>query len=423
MLLTSCALLTLSFASCGYSPGQTLGQIDPGKITSINIIDRNGFSETISSQDRLNAFNNTDFLSAQPYQKVLRVYGRGKEGDIRSCITSYHPNGEPKQYLDAVNNRAFGDYREWHPNGALKIEAKVIGGNADLNTHAEQTWLFEGWNRAWNEEGKLIAEIPYSKGELEGEALYYHQNGSIWKSSPYTKSLLNGEQKIYLEDGTLLQTARYVNGLKEGNCDRNWTTSQVAYHEYYASGRLIEAQYFDSNGEEISVIAEGMGERAILGKIGLEELQEFKNGFQEGRVSVYDETGHLTRLYHIKEGLKHGEEIDYFAHTSQPKLLLSWYHGAIQGCVKTWYENGQLESQRELCANKKNGLFTAWYQNGALMLVEEYDADSLLKGEYYRVGEKIHVSKIESGSGIATLFTPEGNFSRKVCYRAGKPVE
>ncbi len=380
-------------------------------------------SETISSKDRLNAFENTDFLSPQPYQKVLRVYGRGKNGDVRSCITSYHPNGQPKQYLEAVNNRAYGLYREWFPNGQLKIDSKVIGGNADLNTSAEQSWLFEGRNRAWNEDGVLIAEIPYIKGELEGQAVYYHDNGSIWKVTPYDKGVPHGTQQIYLDDGTLFQTVEYKNGQKEGVSTRYWSNAQIAYKEEYKDSLLMEAQYFDAYGRHVAEIKSGNGLRAVFGKSELQELQEFKNGVQEGKVRVFDETEHLIRVYHVKNGVKHGEETDYFPNTIQPKLLLSWNEGILQGCIKTWYENGNLESQREVCGNKKNGLLTAWYRNGALMLVEEYDSDKLLKGEYYRLGENIAVSKIERGNGIATLFTPEGTFSRKVYYQDGKPIE
>lgn len=417
--LVRIACLSLLLAGCRFSPEQ----VDPSKITSINIIDRNGLSETISSKERLSAFEHTDFLSPQPYQKVLRVYGRGKNGDVRSCITSYHPNGQPKQYLEAVNNRAFGTYREWFANGELKIDSRVIGGNADLNTQAEQSWLFEGCNRAWSEDGVLLAEIPYQKGELQGEAVYYHANGTVWKTTPFDKGLPNGTQKVYLDNGTLFQSAEYKNGQKEGLSIRYWNNSQLAYQETYQEGRLINACYFDPYGSKISEIQEGEGQRAILGKSSLQELQTFHGGIQEGEVRVFDETEHLIRLYHVKNGMKHGEEIDYFPNTTQPKLLISWNAGMMQGSIKTWYENGNLESQREVSGNKKNGLLTAWYRNGALMLVEEYDNDKLLKGEYYRQGENIAVSKIEKGNGIATLFTPEGTFSRKVYYQEGKPIE
>lgn len=412
-------ILALTMTGCGFSPEQ----IDPGKITSINIIDRNGLSETINSKERLNAFEKTDFLAAQPYQKVMRVYGKQENGDIKSCITSYYPNGQIKQYLEAINNRAFGDYKEWYSNGLQKIEARVLGGIADINTHAEQSWLFEGVSRAWNEDGKLIAEIRYVKGELQGESLYYHPNGQKWKSISYDKNRHHGETKIYLENGLLFQTAHYLNGEKEGLAFRYWNSNQVTYQENYEKGLLLEGSYYNEEGHLISRIHKGKGQRAIFSKKHLQELQEYQNGIQEGRVKVYDEQEHLIALYSIKKGVKQGEEINYFPNSKQPKLQLTWYEGVLQGAIKTWYDNGQLESQREMSGNCKQGLLTAWYRNGALMLVEEYDNDKLIKGEYYRIGERIPISHIERGKGIATLFNPEGNFSRKVLYQDGKPIE
>lgn len=417
--ITLTLLLCFLAAGCGISPDK----INPDKITSINIIDHNGLSETISGKDRLGAYEATDFLSPQPYQKVMRVYGRSKNGDVKSCITSYHPNGQIKQYLEAVNNRAFGGYKEWFANGQIKVEANIIGGVADVNNKAEESWLFDDKSKAYDEDGHLMAEIPYEKGELQGEAVYYHPNGKVWKISPYDKNLLHGQQKVFLEDGSLFQVVNFVKGVKEGPSTRYWDSSKIAFNEEFKNGLLVEAAYFSRSGERVSEIFNGSGQRAVFGKKDLIELQEFKNGVQEGKVKVFDESGHLIRAYYVKNGEKNGEEIDYFAGSTQPKLLLTWNEGILQGPMKTWYENGNLESQREVSENKKNGLLTAWYRNGALMLVEEYENDKLQKGEYYRQGERVAISKVDKGKGMATLFTAEGNFSRKVYYQDGRPIE
>ncbi len=417
-LFTSAALL---LTGCRYSANN----IDPNKITSINIIDRNGLAETISAKDRLNHFQKTDFLTPQPYQKVLRVFARDKKGDIRSTITSYHPNGQIKQCLDAVNNRALGAYREWHSNGQLKIDSLIIGGTADLNTQAEESWLFEGLNQAWDEEGHLLAQIPYNKGELEGEAKYYHPNEQLWKSCPYQKNVLHGTQKTFLQEGALLQTVEYVNGCKEGLSIRHWTPLMIAYQETYQNGKLMESQYFDREGKCVAEIHEGKGFRAIFGKKQLQALQEFREGIQEGVVKIFDENLTLLRTFSVRHEEKEGEEIDYFPSrfNTLPRLLMTWQNGILQGPVKTWYENGNLESQREMSQNKKNGLSTAWYENGSLMLAEEYENDTLLKGEYFRLGETIPISKVERGKGIATLFTADGTFSRKIYYQEGRPLD
>ncbi len=91
-----------------------------GKLASINIIDRNGLTETVTSSDRLKQYQGVDFLESQPYQKVLRVYSKDRQGNMRAVTTSYHPNGQPNQYLECLSYRAYGTYREWHPNGTLK---------------------------------------------------------------------------------------------------------------------------------------------------------------------------------------------------------------------------------------------------------------------------------------------------------------
>lgn len=95
----------------------------------------------------------------------------------------------------------------------------------------------------------------------------------------------------------------------------------------------------------------------------------------------------------------------------------------MQGIIKTWYENGALESQKEICQNKKSGTCFAWYRSGSLMLVEEYENDRLTRGEYYRLGEKLPISKIDKGRGLATLFDSEGHLLQKVQYLEGKPEE
>ncbi len=395
---------------------------DGDLVTSINIIDRNGMSETISSKERLAAYQKTDFLAPQPYQKVLRLYGRTKSGDISAQITSYHPNGQIRQYLEAVNSRAQGIYREWFPNGQQKVEAVVIGGIADLTTEAEESWLFDGTTVAWDEEGHLAAKILYQKGELEGVSEYYHTNGKVWKLSPYLHGQLHGTQKIFLNDSTLFQTTDYTEGRKNGTSVRYWDLAHIAYHEKYSEGKLLEASYYDAYGKSVAEIRDGSGQKAIFNKNFLDRLETYAKGVQEGAVKVFDEKGALLRTYAIVDGEKQGEELDYYPETGKPKLQLSWNDGVLQGTVKSWYENGQLESQREMSQNKKCGLLTAWYENGALMLVEEYDQDNLVKGEYYRPGENDAVTRVEGGSGIATLFSTDGSLSHRILYENGKPL-
>ena len=129
--------------------------------------------------------------------------------------------------------------------------------------------------------------------------------------------------------------------------------------------------------------------------------------------------------------MKQGEEVSYFLSRERegtgedpfPKFSVSWDHDTIHGTVKTWYNSGQLQSQREYSRNKKNGASLSWYRNGALMLIEEYEEGRLIKGQYYKKNGKDPVSAVYNGSGTATLYDENGIFLTKVTYAKGDPID
>lgn len=418
-------LLAILLAGCS---GEYVPEDNSHILTSVNIIDREGLSETVSNKDRLDKLLSVDFLSPQPYQKVLRVYGRDAQGNIPSYMTSYYPNGQAKQYLEVLNNRAFGAYKEWYSDGTLKLETQIVGGIADLNSAAEKSWLFDGSSQVWDQSGNLLACIQYNKGELEGFSTYFHSNGKIWKRTPFTKNEIQGTYEVFLEDGSLLQTIEYDKNLKHGTAYRYWSGNVISSEENYCKGLLIIGRYYDSNGSLVAQIDDGYGQRALFGKDYLCELQDYQEGYQQGKITTFDKQGHTLKTYHTLKGEKHGEEIEYQYTAANPNKMIpwisiNWYEGKIQGHVKTWYKNGNMESQKEMSNNYKNGLSTAWYKDGSLMMIEEYDNDKLVKGQYYKKGEKNPVSIVAQGEGTVTLYDADGNFQRKITYQQGVPEE
>lgn len=415
------ALLFLNFYGCTASNSSS--KRSP-PLRSISLIDRNGITETISQKDRLKQYQSTDFTKAQPYQKILRIFKRDDKGNITSQITSYHPNGQPKQSLMVVNSRAFGPYKEWHDNGKLKLEVNVIGGEPDINTQAEESWLFDDNACVWDNNGNQIANIFYVKGLLEGDSLEFHSNGSLWKRTPYKNNQVHGFLEIFLENGDLLQTTHYIKGLRHGMSERSWPNGTPAAEESYSQDNLEYGEYFDINGNSISKINDGNGFRAVFGKTEMTELHEYQHGFPEGEVQVFGTDRKVMRIYHVKNNTKHGEEVEYYElpHIRDyPKLLVSWYEGKIQGITKTWYDNSVLETNREMSNNAKNGIATGWYRDGSLMLIEEYNYDKLEKGEYFRHGDKYPISSVKNGKGTVTLFDSLGNFIQKISYHNGIP--
>lgn len=396
------------------------------QIVSMQIIDRNGFTETISIKDRLAPYQSIDFLSPQPYQKVLRVYGKNAQGKSQSKISSYHNNGHIWQLLEVVEGRAHGIYQEWYSNGQLRIQINIIEGLADINELAQTSWVFEGKSEVWDEQGNPIAEIFYEKGLLHGLSSYYYPNGHLSQVIPYDQGNIHGETIRYDEEGNVLERVPFLNGQKQGTATGKWSESTPAYEELWDKGLLLSGVYFDQQGEKLGEVIDGNGTKPLFQDDQLSSRIEYQNGVQQGLVEEYFANGEVHCSYQVLDGKKHGEEWEYYPTSTRkrqkPKLNLHWHEDQIEGQVKTWYENGTLESQREIHQQKKQGLSFGWYKNGDLMMVEDYANDLLIKGSYFKKGDKNPVSKIDEGKGLATLFTSEGIFLKKIPYEKGKPI-
>lgn len=411
-------VLLLLIASCHRASREEL--------VLIQIQDRNGLSETISDEEKLKVHSTKNFLDSQPYKKVFRLYR--SEGKNRSVITTYYPNGSPWQLLEAKEMRAFGAYREWFSDGRPKIEAQVIGGTADLSLSAQETWLFDGISKVFDEKGSLIAQITYDKGALSGISSSYYPSGAIEKETPYLQDQIVGEERTFWESGRLKSTSLYQADVKEGKSFGFWPNGDPSWEEEYEQGYLVSGVYFDCNNAIVAEVKNRSGSRALFDHRRPIRIEEIRNGIPEGLVQCFDALGRLRSTHHLKNGKKHGIEIEYYlsgdpSSKPQPKLSLDWDQDMIHGNVKTWYENGQMESQREVYKNKKAGIACAWYRDGGLMLLEEYENDQLVRGQYYKKNQSSPVSSITSGNGIATLYDSEGLFQGKITYLKGKPLD
>ena len=56
------------------------------------------------------------------------------------------------------------------------------------------------------------------------------------------------------------------------------------------------------------------------------------------------------------------------------------------------------------------------------MLVEEYEEDRLIKGQYYKKNGRDPVSMVFNGNGTAMLYDERGVFLKKVTYVKGEIV-
>jgi antitoxin component YwqK of YwqJK toxin-antitoxin module len=398
-------------------------------LVSIQITDQNGLSEIISAQDKLSSYQEVDFTKNQPYKKVLRVYEKDLEGKKKSILTTYYPNRQIEQYLECISTQAYGNYKKWHSNGALQIKAFIIGGPADFSSLAQKQWLFDKTCEVYDEKGNCTARISYNKGLLEGQSTYYYPDKTLKEQRFYKQGNLEGIRKIFQKKGIVYTEESYKEGQKDGTCKGFFEGKKIAFQEEYKNNLLMKGVYFNEKGKVLSKIEKGEGKKALYNVFYLEKLITYKKGKEEGLIQIFSKEGDLIQSYFQKEGKKQGLELIYYPKeelaqlSDQIKLSIYWDDNTIHGSVKTYYPNGVQESQKEVSRNKKNGISFAWYNNGDLMLMEEYENDTLVKGTYYEKNISEPISKIQNGTGIATLYQEDGSFLRKIKYKKGMPVE
>lgn len=407
------------FASC-----YTSKALHQQKLSSIQLIDRHGVRETISTDERLKSYQRNDFLLAQPYEKVVRVFTPNPEGQVISKLTSYHENGQIKQYLEVLSGRAHGMYREWYENGQERVRFTVIEGVGDLSQTALKSFIIDGLSEAWDSKGNIIARISYSRGRLVDTTYLYHSNGQIKSSIPYHNGAIHGIVSNYDEEGTFIGSSSYNLGKLHGKSISVGCTNNPPLEEDYENDQLVWGKYYDFENNIISHVENGSGIRSTFIEGKLAKQYQVSQGKLVGAVTCFDTTGNIINRYHLNErGEKDGSEVVYYPGANSPQLQLEWLAGEVHGLVKTWYLSGILESEREFSHNKKEGLHLAWYMNGNIMLMEEYENDVLCKGSYYKLGKKDPISTIQKGYGTATLYDKDGRFLRKINYERGLPSE
>jgi antitoxin component YwqK of YwqJK toxin-antitoxin module len=393
------------------------------KLSFVTIVNRTGVIETVNNKERLEKLSRLDFYSSQPYQKVLRVYTPNTEGSTPASLTSYHENGQLSQDLSILNGRAYGPLKAWHINGRKMFEAFVIEGIADNSSEAEKSWILDGVAQAWDDEGHLMAQFNYFKGELEGDTLYFYENNQIKEKKTYKKNFLDGQRVQYYPQGTTYKEALYKTGLREGESNTYWENGVLQGKEFYKNESLLNGEYYSQTGDLLSTISQGSGKQFFLCKDQCIHELEYCHGIAEGCVHEYNKKNELIHTYHQKGGEKDGIELIYYPKSKNKLLCIDWKEGKIHGISNTWYLNGKMESQREFSENMKNGLSLAWYEDGELMMIEDYEKDKLKKGEYFEKGSKQPISRIIEGNGYATLFDLKGQFLTRIQYENSIPQQ
>lgn len=407
--------LALFMSSCAHKQ-------KPSHLLSLQLVDRNGQTETISQIERVKLYEKQNFDKPQSYEKILRVYSKNGQGKNPSLITTYHKNGQLFQKLEALDGRAFGSYEEYFENGFIRIKAHVIEGTADITDLAQSTWVFDGPCHVYYPSGDLEAIFTYDRGKKTGVATYYHKNGQEKKRLFFVDDNADGTIKEFSEQGQLTLSYEFKNGAQTGPSYKYYHNQALAFEETWLNDALVEGKYFNTEKQLVSEIHQGCGFKTLFDEqIPVTQL-EYNKGKIAGKIVAYAPSGKIQSYYHLYENQKEGEEGIYFEDSDQLKMLIDWHNDQITGIVKTFYTSGSVESQKSYSHNKKNGPLSCYYPDGSLMLFETYSQDRLIEGKYFKKGDTDPASVVEDGTGCSTIFDEWGGIEKQVHYEKSKIV-
>lgn len=389
----------------------------------LQLVDRNGYVKTVDDKKELQNYQKSSANRISSHQKIVKQY----DFDKRGCVLLYHDNGVLAERIQTKDSRAFGEYVKYSKDGVILVKSTVMEGTGDLTDKAKKTWVFDQKSDVYDEEGNVVCEILYKNGRREGTTTHYYSDGEVQRTIPFVNGKVHGEEKAFDKDQKIIQSFMYTDGVLDGKAFSKGNKSTGDFSEEYREGKIIDGQYYDIQGNLIAKIEGGEGERPFYEHGHLVSKKQYQHGQVCGLVTIFAKNGTVASTYEERDGLKNGEEVIFYYHQkgmqSVKRLLISWKDGVIHGKVISWYPNGALESEKEMCDHKKEGSQMCWYLDSSLMMVEQYQNDRVVSGKYYRKGDSVPISRVIDGSGKAHIYDKDGILLRKVSYYNGNIIE
>ncbi|MDM8537023.1 CARDB domain-containing protein [Desulfobacterales bacterium HSG17] len=216
--------------------------------------------------------------------------------------------------------------------------------------------------------------------ELETYEEYY-DNGQIWKRvtgySSENRFMLHGTYTTWYENGQMDEQREYIDG-KENGIWSYWLSDGILSHKYIYNllNDLITYEWYYENGQ-------------------IREQYTY---------------------YSIRD--------DYNTTT---------YHRILHGTYTEWYDNGQMDEQRDFIDGKITGVWSKWYSNGIPSSQSEFSSENDLVSQksYHENGQistqftfypkpepllSLHRLEIDMYHGKYTKWYDNGQMSRKGLY-------
>lgn len=274
-----------------------------------------------------------------------------------------------------------------------------------LNTMAQMDKVKDGFNKFYDENGKISSEGLINEGKPDGYWKTYFNNGKIKSEGNRKNFELDSLWKFYNNEGIIVLEFNYKGGKKNG-FKKSFDTKE---------GYLIsEENYLDD-------IKQGPTNYYYKGK-KIHQKINFDKGKEEGFAFEFALDSNIITVTEYKLGFIKKQE----------KINRRDKNNLKQGMWKNFYESGILKNECNYSDDKKNGFYKEYSLSGSLLNTEKYVKGELqkdvpeltkldMKTEYYQGGNIKYYGGFKNGvaEGVHRDYAITGEVTNAKIYKDG----
>lgn len=192
--------------------------------------------------------------------------------------TKKYKNGKTAYIAHFKNDKLIGDYQRFYTSGKVSLQVQYDENEAgpaqlfydDGVLSAEGRYIHknvkDGLWKFYGVDGKMVVEIHYKNGVLDGKELKYWRNGKVMEEKNWVNGQQEGLWAQYFETGQDRLKTKMVHNKRHG-----------LYYTYYPNGKYyVKGQYKDNYrvGAWTYYTEEGEVRRATTYKMGVAADQD-----------------------------------------------------------------------------------------------------------------------------------------------------
>jgi antitoxin component YwqK of YwqJK toxin-antitoxin module len=293
-------------------------------------------------------------------------------GDLQSEVWIYYPSGKRFKMIPYEGNLIHGEYLEWHENGTLKCRA--FYDKEKLQSKGKYPAVTK-----YDEYRTVIEVQEFEEGIPVGVHCSYYSNGQEKDHLEYKEGQFHGTNRAYGENGDLLAEGSFDHNTAIGKHWRKFPNGRFSYiAQYNNKGKLKEPIFeYNENGQCVA-------QYKLEGKNFVGEYKEWYPSGQISKIFFYadgklsnqqvefHENGKPKSCFIAKEGQLDGKYEAWFDNGGLAKKA-TYKNGQPEDDWTEWHENGELKVKTFFKNGKVHGPYEEWSQKRVTLIKAHYD--------------------------------------------------